>query len=180
MRWQALQEDAGRLPEGMVQVGVPTEESTPDTAVADPVGLFQGPEGDPETRRQFEEALGDGYELKTTARRGDRVHHERVSQDIEADREDLAGRHLRLAHRPDPGQTAPQNLLGTLASQRKATVRSRRRVDGKRGTQTKRFDGALHPGMWRAQPMGEAKAKIGVGQTPRRPGPSRRQAIAIT
>lgn len=83
-----------------------------------------------------------------------------IANDIQNDGEARAGRHLRLRERANPQQPT-QDLMATLASQRKAGVRARQQVAKKGASKNSNGFGHLpHPGMWKAQPIQAKTAPI--------------------
>lgn len=97
--------------------------------------------------------------------------------DSQQDGEMRAGQHLRLKERPAPSQP-PQNLLTTLAAQRKHGARTKRRVAQAGGKKTGNGFGHLpHQGLWKAQPM----APQGTAPVPKKPeGPQLRAQVAFS
>lgn len=95
-----------------------------------------------------------------------------VQLDAENDGEVRAGRHLRLQQIANPQQPT-QNLMATLASQRKSVVRTQRQVQKKGSSNQSGFGHLPHAGVWNAKALPEvskpvrSRTRAFVPQTPK-------------
>lgn len=102
----------------------------------------------------------DRYEQGLSQRSEVSRQGETIGFDIQNDGEARAGRHMRLQQRAIPQQPT-QDLMSTLASQRKATVRAQRQVAKNRGSKDSGgFSHLPHPGMWKAQPIPTVRTAV--------------------
>lgn len=132
---------------------------------------------DAEHRTFAQHREADAFEADISAQTGARKRLELDTSDSVLDGEQRAGRHLRLQEARTPSQPT-QNLVSTLASQRKHEVRANRRVAAKSGSKggagaKAGFSHLPHQGLWKAEPLPPSRR-----QKP--PVPNARGQIAFT
>ncbi len=103
--------------------------------------------------------FADQYERGLSSKGQAVKRDEALQSDVENDGEVRAAKHLRLQQVANPQQPT-QNLMATLASQRKSSVRAQRQVRQKGNSNQSGFSHLPHPGVWKANALPQVSKQV--------------------